>query len=276
MTVAVVTDSASALPAPLAAAHGVDVVPIWLEVDGRAVRDGDVAIDEVLAAPRVTTSGPSPGDFAVAVDAALQLAGAVVVLTVSASLSSTHGAAVIGAAEFGDRVQVVDTGSAGGGQTLVVLAAADAARSGADAAEVVGRAQCVARRVRMVGALAGTAHLARSGRVPGLAARAADRLGVRPMFELRSGRVRGLRPARADGDLGRLVRLCLADRPKGTSALHAVVMHAGTADRATVLADRLGAAVAGPAALDVTINPVGPAMVVHAGPGVLGLAWWWD
>jgi DegV family protein with EDD domain len=276
MTVAVVTDSASALPAYLAAAHGVTVVPIWLELDGRARRDGDVAIEEVLAAPRVTTSGPSPGEFALAVDAALRRASAVVVLTVTASLSSTHTAAVVGTADFGDRVQVVDTGSAAGGQTLVVLATARAAAGGANLVEVVGRADAVARRVRMVGALAGSAHLARSGRVPGLAARAADRFGVRPMFELRDGRVRGLRPARSGGDLGRLVRLGLADRPDGAFQLHAVVMHAGGADRAIQLRDRLRATAPTTPAPDITISPFGPAMVAHTGPGLLGLAWWWD
>jgi DegV family protein with EDD domain len=276
MTVAVVTDSASALPAPLAAAHGVSIVPIWLELDGCAVRDGDVTTAEVLAARAVTTAGPSPGEFAVAIDAALQGAPAVVVLTVTASLSSTHGAAVVGAAGFGDRVRVVDTGSAAGGQALVVLAAAAVAANGSGLGDVVGRAVSVAHRVRVAGALAGSAHLARSGRVPGLAARAADRLGVRPMFELRAGHVRGLRPAHTDGDVGRLARLCVADRRDPRSRLHAIVMHAGADARATALERRLRAVAPTDHPPDITTNPFGPAMVAHTGPGLLGLAWWWD
>src|SRR5262249_15360480 len=110
MTVAVVTDSASALPAPVAAAHGVTVVPIWLDLDGRSVRDSEAAAAEVLAAARVTTSGPSPGDFAAGLSTALERADAALVVTVAAGLSSTHGAAVLGAASFGERVRVLDTG----------------------------------------------------------------------------------------------------------------------------------------------------------------------
>src|SRR5262249_32713158 len=106
-------------------------------------------------------------------------------------------------------------------------------------------------------------------------ASAADRLGVRPMFELRAGRVRGLRPARADGDLGRLVRLCLDDRSNGAAALHAVVMHAGATDRANRLADRLAASIPAAVAPALTVSQFGPALVAHTGPGVLGLAWWW-
>jgi DegV family protein with EDD domain len=271
MTVAIVTDSASALPAALADAYGITVVPIWIELDGRAVRDGEVPMREVLAAEKVTTSGPSPGEFATAAETALAGASAAVVLTVTAALSSTHAAARVGTEAFGDRVHVLDTGSAAGGQALVVLAAARASADGADLADVVRAAEEAAARVRVVGALASSARLARSGRVPDLAARAADRLGVRPMFELRHGRVRALRPARGEGDLGRVERLCLAEQPSG-GRLHAVVMHADAADRADALCRRLRH----DPASDVIVGPFGPAMAAHTGPGLLGLAWWWE
>ena len=273
MTIAVVTDSASALPAPVAAAHGVTVVPIWLDLDGRSVRDGEAATAEVLAAARVTTSGPSPGEFAAGLAMALEQADAALVLTVAAGLSSTHGAAVLGAASFGDRVRVLDTGSAAGGEALVVLAAAVAGREGAALDDVAGYATAVAGRVRMVGALANAAHLARGGRVPGVAARAADRLGVRPMFDLHGGKVRGLRPARGDGDLARIERLCLDDRPGPGARLHAIVMHADARERADALCRRLRTVAPG---TDPLVTPFGAAMVAHAGPGVLGLAWRWD
>jgi fatty acid kinase fatty acid binding subunit len=273
MTVAVLTDSASALPAAVAAAHGVMVVPMWLEIDGRSVHDGDAALVDVLTATTLTTAGPSPGEFAAALEQALDGAPAAVVPTVTAGVSSTHAAAVLGAAGFGERVRVLDTGSAAGGQALVVLAAAAAAQGGASLEEVVARAQAVAAKVRMVGALAGSAHLARGGRVPGVAARTADRLGVRPLFQLHAGKVRGLRPARGDGDMVRMERLCLTDRPEPAARLHAVVMHADAPDRAESLCLRLHALAPHP---DALVTPFGAAMVAHTGPGLLGLAWWWD
>jgi fatty acid-binding protein DegV len=81
-----------------------------------------------------------------------------------------------------------------------------------------------------------------------------------------------VRPTIRDGDIERMTRRCLADRPRHASMLHAVVMHAGGADRAARLQARLrdldGA--------DVVVGPFGPAMVTHTGAGLLGLAWWWD
>ena len=63
MTVAIVTDSAAALPADLAAAHGIAVVPMWLTIGDASVREDDVSLAELLAHGDVTTSGPTPGEF---------------------------------------------------------------------------------------------------------------------------------------------------------------------------------------------------------------------
>ena len=63
MGVAIVTDGAASLPAERAAEFGITVVPMWLELEGREVRESDCPLDDVLRAEHVTTSGPSPGDF---------------------------------------------------------------------------------------------------------------------------------------------------------------------------------------------------------------------
>jgi len=63
MSVTVVTDSAAALPADLAARHGVRVVPLWLHVGDERHRDGDIALDALVARfdEPITTAAPSPG-----------------------------------------------------------------------------------------------------------------------------------------------------------------------------------------------------------------------
>ena len=63
MAVAIVTDSAAALPAELSAAHGISVVPMWLNVDGEVFREGTLPLAELVARADVKTSGPSPGEF---------------------------------------------------------------------------------------------------------------------------------------------------------------------------------------------------------------------
>src|SRR2546421_12228858 len=72
--IAVVTDSTAGLPDELIAAHGIAVIPLTVAIDGAAGREGvdvspaDVAKALVVRPGSVTTSRPSPGEFAAAYD----------------------------------------------------------------------------------------------------------------------------------------------------------------------------------------------------------------
>lgn len=269
---AVVTDGAAALPADLAARRGIGVVPMWLTVDGRPEVEGSRPLEELLAVPGVLTSAPAPGEFAAACTAALAHADAVVVCTVARSMSASHEAARIAAADFGERVVVLDTGSAAGGQALVVLAAAEAAADGASVAGVVERAASVARRVRLIATLPSLDHLVRGGRVPGIAGWAGRRLGINPLFEFRDGVVHRRRPALGpEAATDRMVAAVARSAVPG-ARLRAIALHACAPDVAEDLHDRL----VGLGADDGLVGGFGPVMVVHTGPGLAGIAWWWE
>jgi len=254
-----VTDSAAALPVTISDAFGVHVVDLRIEVEAPG--------------GRVSTAAPSPGDFEAAIRAQLD-AGlhAVVVLTVAASMSATYQAAVVGARELGARCRVLDTATAAGGQALVVVAAAEAAQHGALIDDVVRAASDVAARVRLVAMVPDLTHLVRSGRVPGLVGRAGSALGVHPLFELRSGSVKRLRPARSVATAYERM-LARVERSRTPGARGRVaVLHASAPREAEVLCARLGR----DDSLQVFVSEFGPVMEAHTGPGLLGLAWWWD
>jgi DegV family protein with EDD domain len=294
--VTVVTDSAAALPAEVTDRYGIRVVPLWLTIGDERHRDGDIGLDELVARfdEPMSTSAPSPGEYAAAVGEARR-GGPVVVLTVAAGMSSSYDAAVLGAklvadedvhlgppptaggGEGGDRdVVVLDTGTAAGAQALVVLAAAEAAAGGADLSGTVAAAQRVAARVRLVATVADLERLARSGRVPEAARWIGDRLGVRPLFEFRNGRARPLRPAFSpEAARERIVQRCAADAPGGEPVpgrLHAVVLHALDPEAAADLEAR----VARLSPASCVVGPFSPVMVTHTGRGLAGLAWWWE
>jgi fatty acid-binding protein DegV len=308
-TVTVVTDSAAALPADLVERYGIRVVPLWLTIGDERHRDGDIPLDELVRRfdEPISTSAPSPGEFATVI-ADARRTGAVLVLTIASAMSSTHDSArlaaklvadddaqVRGPAAAGDpgtvppiaphegavdpdghAVTVVDTGTAAGAQALVVLAAAQAAAAGDDTAAVLAVAERVAARVRLVATVADLERLARSGRVPDAARWIGDKLGVRPLFEFREGRARPLRPAFSpEAARDRIVQRCAAAAPGGDPSagrLHVTVLHALAPDAADDLVDRVRPL--RPASL--LVGPFSPVMVSHTGRGLAGLAWWWD
>lgn len=272
MTVAVVTDSAAALPAELAARWGVTVVPMWLTVGGQAELEGARPLDQLLTEPEVLTSAPTPGEFSAAIGGCLDRADEVVVCTMAASMSATNEVARIGSARFDGAVRVVDSRSAAGGEALVVLAAARAAAAGASGDAVADEARRVASRVRLVATLPSLDHLVRGGRVPGIAGWAGKRLGINPLFEFRDGAVRRLRPALSpDAAAERMVAQVTRSAPVG-GRLHVVALHALARPVAETLLDRL----ADQQPVEAFVGAFGPVMVVHTGPGLTGIAWWWD
>lgn len=275
MSVTVIADSAAALDPRLAEQLGVVTVPMQLEIGGKPVVESDISLDVLVSRldEGVKTSGPPPGAFAKALDEHIGDDGAVV-LTVAQRLSSTFQSAVSAAsmAQLPEMVRVVDSGTAAGGEGLVVLAAARAARSGASLADTERVAREVAERVRLVAAVEDLTYLSRGGRVPAVAARAGNRLGVRPLFELSNAHIRPLRPAfSADGAMDQILGQLRRSRVDG-APLHAAVLHALRESDAQTLLDKLCAEVEPET---VYVTKFGPVMIAHTGPGIIGLAWWW-
>ena len=147
--IALVTDSASQIPAGLAAEFGVRVAPIIVNIDGVDYREGiDLTADDFWAqvsngeVPEITTSQPSPGTFSEIYRSAVeQGATDIVSVHIGAEHSGTINSARIAAQTVDVDVHVVDSGTASFGVTCCVWEAASAIAAGASVAEVVARVE---------------------------------------------------------------------------------------------------------------------------------------
>jgi DegV family protein with EDD domain len=264
----------------MAAAADVTIVPMWLTIGETSMHDGDLSLEEVLARidEGITTSAPTPGEFEVALEEAGTDEGALI-LTIAGTMSSTAQSAHLAAQSMDvDRVHVLDTGTAAGAEGLVVLAAAEAAAHGLSLPEVEDVARRVATRVHLVATIADLDRLAKSGRVPEAAAWAGRWLGLQPMFEFRDGGAHALRPARSRSKaLERIFDSWSRSAPARSAAesqgAHVAALHALSPDTAEDLLDRVHEATTPVTSFVGSFSPV---MVAHTGPGLVGLAWWWD
>ncbi|MCY4162950.1 MAG: DegV family EDD domain-containing protein [bacterium] len=307
MTVGIVTDSTAALPTEVQKRWDIAVVPLSLTVDGRTVQEGELATSEILAAKTYSSASPSPGAFAQAIAAQDQGQG-VIVLTVAATLSSTYQAASLAAQQATCPTQIVDSRTAAGGLALVAIAAARASHAGANLTDVAAAATHVTQRIRLLGALGNLDQLIRSGRVPELAGRTGNRLGVRPLFQIRHGAIAKMRPALSDhAATQRLLALWRRTLPHNYAQtqpaepdasqsrshtsphvnshtsphvqqpqqpqLYLVSLHAEAPQHAQALLDAVTVEV--PPA-ESFISGFGQAMMINSGIGVRGLAWYWD
>ena len=279
--VAIVVDSAASLPEDAARRHQLDIVPMLLHVGDKTYRDGvDLTPSELYRMMREpstppTTSAPSPASYLEAFRRASERAEAVLCLTVASQFSASFDSATAASREIedelgGTRVQVLDTGTAAGGQGLVALEALRAAEQGADLDATVEAARYVMLRVRLLALLDTLHYLWRSGRAPGVAHVGTSLLRIKPIFELSQGTTRTVaRPRTYLRARGRLLALMRQRVEPG--ALHATVMHADAAEPAEDLRRRIDEQIP---CEELFVSEFTSVMGAHIGPGLLGVAFW--
>jgi DegV family protein with EDD domain len=273
--VAVVTDSASDMDPARAASLGITIVPLIVNFGKDTYSAGvDLSTDEFWKrmtapdAPFPTTAACSPGDFQVAYQRAFDGgAEAIVSIHVAGTLSGTIKAAEVGAGMFKDReIRIVDSMSASMGEGVLAELAVQMASEGAAAAEI---AQVVSRRREDIGvylALETLEYLKRGGRISGAQAAIGTLLSVKPIIEIKDGRVETAERVRTRGKAREKLVELLAVRPiERLSVLHTT--RADVEEFAEQLIPRI------PGGIDrskVTIDLVGPSVGPHLGPGCVG------
>ncbi|HVV30430.1 MAG TPA: DegV family protein [Mycobacteriales bacterium] len=271
--VRVVTDSTASIPADVAAAQGITVVPLSVTAGSKAGLEGvDVDASDVIAALAdrrlpVSTSMPPPGLF----EAAYAASGAAPIVSVhlSGALSGTYDAACRIAADAPVPVHVVDSRTIAMGLGFAVLAAARAAQAGAGPDEVAAVAQREADRSVVLFCPDSLEFLRRGGRIGAAAALLGTALAVKPVLHLADGQIavreRVRTTSRAVMRLGELAENAVS---AGTAEL--AVMHLDAPTRAHALAARLHERL--PHCGPIGVYEVGAVIGAHTGPGTLGVA----
>jgi DegV family protein with EDD domain len=186
--VGVLTDSTADFPPDVAAREGVTVVPLLTTFpNGDSFRDGQLSQPEFFermgrSGALPTTSQPPVGDFLAAYERLLGTCEQVVSIHCSGRLSGTIEAARQAAANFGERVKVIDSLNLTWGLGFQVLAAARAAEAGAAADDVVRTVERTRDRVRLIVGLDSLDNLARGGRIGAVSAFLGGLLGVKVLL----------------------------------------------------------------------------------------------
>jgi DegV family protein with EDD domain len=277
---AIVLDSTSDFPEAAERFANVRVVPLYVRFGDDTYRDRiDIDPHEFYERLRVakvlpTTSQPTPQDF---LDTYEQLAGyeRIYSLHLSAKLSGTYQSAALAAAEAaGDRVVVVDTGSASAAIGMLALALQRRLQRGAQDDEVDALVDRFRRRSRVVFTVDTLEFLQKGGRIGRGQALAGTLLNVKPILQISEGevvpvgRVRGRQKA-----LQEFGRIFTADTVN-TAGLRVAIAHADSEAWVDVIKDLVRRA--RPLAEIEIVATLGAVVGTHAGPGCVGFFWFQD
>ena len=281
--VAVVTDSSACLPGELVSELGIHVVPLRFFIDGKSYLDGiDITATNLYRLlPRVrelpTTSAPTPSDYHAAYQQMAAEHDSVAVVSLARRFSGMYQSALLAAATAREslpalRVEVLDSGTAAGAEGLVALSAARRAAAGAALDDVISTAREVSGRVVLVATLDTLYYLARGGRVPMAVHWANSVVRVNPVFRIlpMSADARTVRVARGRQSAVRQM-LELVRQQAGSGEWHGVVFHSDSLDDAEELRCQV---VSMTRVVELYVCDFTPAMGIHTGPGVLGLAYY--
>ncbi|MEW6716739.1 MAG: glycerol-3-phosphate acyltransferase [Chloroflexota bacterium] len=275
--VAVITDSIASLPPDWRSREKIHMVPLALILPEGQYRDGvDIDPREYYRrlrdglSPR--TSAPSPGEFLAVYQRLAKTHYSGVVITPPQELSQTWESARLGAemAAGAFLAEVVDSRTAGPAQGFIALAAARAVAAGADLQTVLEVVQETQKNVGFVGALDTVKFLIEGGRVAHLNRWLKSALHLYPILYIHQGQIRLIGMARIKAKaLERMVAWLSEKLPKEGISL--AIAHTDAFEEATTLEKRLLGSFHPDEHFVTELTPV---IGAHAGPGLLGVAWW--
>jgi DegV family protein with EDD domain len=274
MKLGIVTDSTCDIPKYLIDQHELEVVPSLLVLDGKEYADG-IGISREDFYKRLpslqtqpTTAAPSIGDFAAPYERLLTR-GCDHILSIHAAglLTTIINSARQAAHDFPNKITIVDSLSLSLGLGFQVIAAAEAAENGLQAA--LHAIESTRKRLHVFAALDTMENLKRSGRVPGVVAALGSILSIKPLIELTNAEVKAIGAVRTTKQGNeRMLKLLL----EGGTLERLAILHTGAEPRAKEFLNTVMQQASQAVPRDILMVNVTTVIGTHVGPNGLGFA----
>jgi DegV family protein with EDD domain len=274
-SVAVVTDTTGYLPEELLRENDIHLVSLYVNWEDESEREIEITdyagfYDRLRGTDKLpTTSQPSIGDFLDVYRPLLDAGRDIVSVHISGSISGTVESARQAREQLGEdagRVTVIDSESGCGGLGLVAVAAAKAAASGADPAEVERRARALRADLKMWFAVDTLEYLRRGGRIGAASAWLGMALKVKPILTMDQEITPVERVRTSARAVRRLTEYAQERQRDGADGW--VVQHIQAPEEAGELMAATEEIMGKP---PLFTSEIGPVIGVHVGPGLLGV-----
>lgn len=271
----IIADSTCDLTGEELKAWSITTLPLTIHFGDKSYRDGiDISkreFYEKLAEAKTlpTTSQVPPGDFEHAFRKQLGAGDELLVVTIASALSATYQSAVIAAkAVDAGRIHIVDSMTGSFGHALLLRHAVKLRDGGKlTAAQIAKELQELAPRVRLYAVVDTLKYLKMGGRLSGSAAFIGSLLGIKPLIEVKLGKVTSIAKVRGEKNV---IKTLFVYFDKAKPDLRYGVSFGNSQARPLMeetiryFNNRLGS-------LDAISTDLGAVIGTHVGPGVIGV-----
>jgi len=276
--IAIVTDSTVNMPPEFIQRHQLTVAPLVLIWGSEAFEDGvDIQPAEFYTRLKTATVMPTTSQvtipkFSEIYQKLLDQDYQVLAMLISEKLSGTINSAVQAKSLLpeGAPVEIFDSQSTAMALGFQVLAVARAVEEGATMPEALKVAEQARQNSGIVFAVDTLEFLHRGGRIGTGSRFLGTALNIKPILELRDGKVEALERVRTRAkSLNRLIELVEA-KAGGRTPLRLSTLHANAPEEAHALLEEAASRLGAVEKLEAELSPV---IGTHAGPGTIGLVY---
>jgi DegV family protein with EDD domain len=273
MTVKIVTDSTSDITSDLAQEFGITVVPLTVFFGHESFLDRvEISTDDFykrLASENTfpTTTQPAPGAFVDVYNKLAEETDQIITILISNKLSGTYQSASNAKNMVTNKcqIEVIDSKNVAMGFGLIVIAAAQAAQSGADLKEIIDLVNQSIPRSHTVIYFETLKYLAKGGRIGKAQGLLGSMLSIKPILTMKDGEIAPMTRVRSKTAGMEYIRNFIGSL-SGTEKL--AVEHCTTLDDADRLSDILKPFAPTEGIYRSTVSPV---LGAYAGPGALAV-----
>jgi len=276
--VAVVTDTTQYLPREVIERHGLHLVSLYVNWDGRIDRESGFAdydgfYDFLRSGGELpSTSQPSVGDFLAVYEPLVERGDEILSIHLSGGISGTVRAAeqardlLVERGMAAERMVVIDSLTGCAGHGFMAVAATNALAGGADLAGAVAAARAMRENLKIIVMVDTLEYLRRGGRIGAARAWIGTTLKVKPILTIEGEMQPVERVRTASRAFERLVAHLEQRRENGCDGF--AIQHIQARADAERMAER-GREIYGRD--PELISEIGPVIGTHTGPGILGV-----
>lgn len=274
---AIVMDSTGYLTPEIIKPYDIRIVTLNVNIGDETIQEIDLSnsvffkkLENISGAS--TTSQPSPGAFLEVYKSVLAEGyEEVVSIHLSQKISGTYSSAMMAKEMLGNaNIHIFDSGSSAAGLGLLTWAAADWAKEGLSAQEIIIKLGSLKPHCELYFIVDTLEYLHRGGRIGGASALFGTLLQIKPILYFnKEGIIDVYEKVRSKNRALQRVYTEL-DRALSSKKRHRIaVIHVGAYAEATSISKELSQKYPGQ---DIRIFEAGPVIATHVGPGALGLA----
>jgi len=275
--ITIVADTTSCIPVQEARALGIQYLPQIIIIGDDTYRD-DTEIDSKTFMEKLKTSpvlpktaAPPPALYTPIFNEYAKPGNTIIVVCPSLDLSGTFRSAEVAALDFPEAdIRVIDTRTVASGLGSIVKKANEWVHQGLSPDQIVYNIKEMSLRWRVYFVVATLEYLYKGGRIGAAKALFGSILQVKPILTVTNGKIEVVENQRTQRRaITRFQELVNRDCPHDLES-HLTMMHAAAENEALSLASEFSKTMQ---ISEVPITEVPPAIVVHAGPGVLAASY---